>query len=295
MFTNYFISKYGCLPKDIKENIRESNYISVMINSALNIYDCPEMEFNTFKLLEIILCDIGFACLGKVGDKICAGFAILDGIDSDGVPICTGGTTIDGKSMSDCFLIRNNTLMTNDMQYAERYAYQLSRIDYAQGKLTEWSTANALPVASTQAMKDGITKALNACGISDVDTVLNKKSWDRGDESQGKDWDLIEFTNVGYSDKFKYLSSYHDDITRRIYFLFGQSSQSPTKQAQTNDSELENRETISKIYVTERLNTRNADLQKFNEFHGTNFTYSFSELWKNNKAIEPMTDNDGGE
>lgn len=246
-------------PKE-KENIRDNQYIRIGLNDLMQIHKYEGLSVDTSKLLELILITKGFAVLGKnKNGEVRCGFASLsDGIDDEGRVIVTGGTTINGESLTDCCLIRNTYNCNDDYSIMEHYAYMLSKVDFAQDKLVQKSVCNPIPLARTQRAYEGIKEALKKCDNDDIFVMKLDEDNDRACIGEGgySDYDVIEFTDVVNTDKFKYLSAFHDDLTRRAFFLYGHSTQSPTKQAQTNDSELENRSSTSRIYIQERFDIR---------------------------------------
>lgn len=297
LFDNVYTA-YRDTDAKTKTIMREKNYRNIILNSLPEV-NTSDLPYDVYNMLERNLIAHGYACLGYLGDEIVVAMpSELKEISNNGFPICTKAITINGETLDEFVLIGNNSDFDNDMQYVIRYGYQLANVDESQLRLTKKSMCNPIPFASTNAIKDAIKKALRNSGADEgEDIVIMKNNALDGDR---KDFDILDLTNIAYADKFKYLSAYHDDLTRRLFFLFGVATQSPTKQAQTNDSELENRQVASLVYVTNRLKARQDGIRRFNELRGTNYYYDFSDLIKSqNGASYRDTDNEieteGGE
>lgn len=285
MFSKW-LSKFNDLPLNDIKLITENQHAEMFINDIMSMYTYKKLDYNTSRLLEFLLIFSGCAYVGYLendNEKIVVGMPTTTRetpINDDGTLNIQEGVTITGKKIINGVVVRNNPSYSRDMGIICRYANKLSRIEFSEDKLVDKSVCNPIPIAKNNAMFEGIKKALENCGNSDImvlfDNERNKNFSLREDGAGNNEtsYDLIDFTNVSYSDKFKYLSAYHDDIMRRFFTMFGMSSYSPTKQAQTNDSELENRDKISMIYPDLRLKTRNEDLQIFG------IEVEYNELWK---------------
>lgn len=275
---------YSRMSLQDKEIIKGNQYIRIGLDalSQAHTYN-GDITYSTASLLEYILMFNGYAVIGfNAKGDIVAGLPTMtedQGIDDDGVITVTGGVTINGNPITNPQIIRNTPSMMNDLTILQSYASKLSKVDFSEDKLVQKSICNPIPMASNDKVYQGIQRALKACGNDDIEVIKFDKTWSR-DETSHQDYDLIELTDVANADKFKYISSLHDDIVRRAFFLYGISTVNPTKQAQTNDSELENRDEASKFYVDVRLKTRQEDLQKACDNLGVNITVDFSKILK---------------
>lgn len=292
-----YLTRYGNFAPDIRTLLSENIYYKIGTLMLSEMFEMPSLNLTTFKLCEI-LCNLnGYCVIGRKtkDSEIVVGYPIFDEIDDNLQPILTGATTLKGDKMTEYYLIRNNVLYRGEHSIISRFAYQLSKVDFSQGKLTDKSVCNPIPVAHNNKMFEGIKASLKSCGNDDI-TVLYDDTDSWSDDVVGKvNYDLIDFTNVAYSDKFKYLSSYHNDLTSRAFFLYGFALQSPTKQAQTNDSELDFRNECSDIYISSRYATRYDDYKKACEGLGIEFNFDWSSIWRKSNATVEETNETNNE
>lgn len=284
--------RFAKIPTDKKQLYRESNYNNILMQSAILTFDIDNMEKSTHDTLEYILYTFGLACIGRDKNKnIVVGLPNLssdkDGnhsMDSNMIPFIDGGRTLNGDEILDACIIRNNSTCYPDKLIFDRYAYQLSKTDEAENKLIQKSMCNPIPFISDRKTAEEINQALKKGGQEDTQVfVTQNPNWFGENEHK---IEVIDFQNVAYAEKFKYLESYHDYLERRFYFMRGMANQSPTKLAQTTNDELENRNDTSMIYVTQELETRKHDMNIANEKLGTNFIYKFNELWTNYQKLQ---------
>lgn len=291
MILNFYNTRYANLNQNEKELTRINFYQDTMVNIVQSMFNWQTGETGiSSKIIELLLICNGCCVVGLTSDnKIKVGLpSEAMGFDDNGDEIYNSGVTVNGKEiLHDVITIHNNATETPDLPLFIRASNHLSKIDFSLNKLVEKSVCNPIPTAPNEATKDAIKTALKSSGNDDVEVVIYD-DW----MSEGDKWKMIDFTNVANSEKFKYISSYHDDVCRRLYALFGQSMHSPTKQAQTNDSELEGRDKISMIYPLDRLKFRLEAVKEINKKFNTNWSVDFSECWKssyrdiNNNGID---------
>lgn len=183
--------------------------------------------------------------------------------------------------MDNVVLIGNNATFTPDTLITDRFCYELAKVERSEDNLIKNSVCNPIPFASSDNVKNGIVKALKNSGMDDEEiNVILSTPYNLDNADSYKDFDVLNLTDVSYSDKFKYISEFNDYLMRQLYFFLGMPTQSPTKQAQTNNPELQNRDTSSMIYPTERLKARAEGFRKFEELTGIVIDYEFADLWQ---------------
>lgn len=297
------VKRYAEIPNGKKQLYRESNYDNILMQSAIMTFDIENMDKATHDTLERILYTWGIACIGNLStdkNKIVVGLPNLTkdkkgnhSMDSNLIPYCTDGQTLNGEKIVNACIIRNNSDCYPDKVIFDRYAYQLSKCDESEYKLIQKSMCNPIIMLSDSKLVNEINNALKKCGQEDKQAFLTQdNSWF---EDTGKHFEQVDFTNISYAEKFKYLESYHDYLERRFYFMRGMANQSPTKLAQTTNDELENRNDTSMIYVTQELEVRKHDMEQANKKLGTNFIYKFNELWTNYQKLQGMESVNDGE
>ena len=91
---------------------------------------------------------------------------------------------------------------------------------------------------------------------------------------------VINLGNVNAVDKLQYLSTYHNDLLRRFFSMYGMAYSQSTKQAQQSIEEVHSENKISWILPNDRLNER----QKFTEtyrkvFRRPDASVDYSQAW----------------
>lgn len=288
MIMNFYNTNYHDLNSQDKIITSELFYRDIMVNLVQSMFKWDTEDTGvSSKIIELLLICNGLCVVGlNSKGEIKVGLpSESSGFDDNGDVIYKGGITVNGKEiLKDVITIHNNATEMADLPLFIKVSNHLSKIDFSLDKLVQKSVCNPIPTAPDEATRQAIKKALAASGNDDIEVVLYD-DW----MSDGEKWKMIDFTNVANSDKFKYISSYHDDVCRRLYSLFGQSMHSPTKQAQTNDTELEGRDKISMIYPMERLTKRVEAVEEINKKFGVNWSVDFSECWK--KSFEDINNN----
>jgi ABC-type branched-subunit amino acid transport system substrate-binding protein len=92
--------------------------------------------------------------------------------------------------------------------------------------------------------------------------------------------DVINLGDISAVDKIQYLSTYHNDLLRRFYSMYGMSYAQSMKQAQQSIEEIHSDAKVSWIIPNDRLNERKKFIEKYNKVFGHNATVDFSQAWK---------------
>lgn len=287
IFDNFITERYSRLNGKAKEVLNEIEYSKLALNMLCELYDYdfPDYDNLNATTMELILVTNGSAVVGidKDGELHIGLPAGETKFDDMGFPDYSEGVTISGIGLSDCITIRNNSTMSPENTLIKKMSYMLARGDFAEERLVKKSVCNPMPIAKTEQAYNAIADALKKNGELSEDVtiikLLESQKWD-DDSADKKDFDVIDLTNVSYTDKFKYLSQYHEDILARYYTLFGFALHSPTKLAQTNNPEIQGRDKSSMLYVTNRLEQRKRGIDKVNKKFGTKFNVEFSNFLK---------------
>ena len=67
---------------------------------------------------------------------------------------------------------------------------------------------------------------------------------------------VVNLGNVNAVDKLQYLSTYHNDLLRRFFTMYGMAYSQSTKQAQQSIEEVHSESKVSWIIPNDRLNER---------------------------------------
>jgi len=104
---------------------------------------------------------------------------------------------------------------------------------------------------------------------------------------------IFQLGDYSAVDKIQYLSTYHNDLLRRFYSMYGMSYSQSMKQAQQSVEEVTSDRIVSWIIPNDRLKERKKFIETYNKVFNHNATVDFSDAWK--KGYEKyMRDLKGG-
>lgn len=301
----YFnLNLYGTLDESEKNDIRYVDIKDTLINNRLSFIRYRNLvETIKGSMIEFLLTFIGIAVIGQDKNKVWkVGYpaelktkALNDlPIDSNGIPQFSKGLTINGEELTNCFVLRNNYLMKSNQKFINRLANQITRVCMSESKLVDKSICNPVPVARNEQAYNGIKTVMKKIDASiDVIKIEDNDSWN---ENGLNDYDILDFTNISYADKFKYLTTYYNDLWARYFETFGFPLNAPTKQAQTNNDELLNKVESSKAYIDGMLQVRLEDWKLINEKLGWNVEpYFVKDDFKSDDVSENINEESAGD
>lgn len=269
----YFnLNLYGSLDESEKNDIRYADIKDNLLNNRIAFIKYENLP-KTIKgsMIEYLLASFGIAVIGKnkkgelkVGYPLEMKTSTIDSMpfDSNGMPKVKKGITIDGEELKDCYVLRNNYLLRSNYKFITRLANQLTKVCMSESKLVEKSICNPIPVARNEQAYNGIKTVMKKIDESiDVIKIEDNDSWN---ENGLNDYDMIDFTNISYADKFKYLTTYYNDLFARFFETFGFPLNAPTKQAQTNSDELLNKVESASCYINGMIEVRLEDWETIN-------------------------------
>lgn len=214
---------------------------------------------------------------------ICNKFNIntLNQINKEGV--------IDGINGAICW---NNSIHRSDLVKLSRYTEMFNLIDTAQKCLIRY--ARLFPVFEVQDdnVKQQLNQALKNADNGEPFTFTTKSLSKLGiDGTPGVN--IFQLGDYSAVDKIQYLSTYHNDLLRRFYSMYGMSYSQSMKQAQQTVEEVTSDRIVSWIIPNDRLKERRKFIETYNKVFGHNATVDFSDAWK--KGYEKyMQDLKGG-
>lgn len=242
--------------------------------------------------LEGILIYNGTAGMGRAADgKL---YAFPGGYMGDTIayrPDSYSGTlpyvgNIAGKVGKDVAVGWNNDTRTPEF-FMMHIAANLTEIDISENVNVLFSRFIRIPKVHDQkdkeTLKNTIQNILN--GKLDVFVSDNIMSTDArrllGYEST-EDM-FLELTDVQQQDKIQYLNQYHDNIVKRFWNLYGQSTQVSSKLAQMTDDEIHSNDQTNMIYLLQCLEKRKEFAEECNRIFGTNITVKLSECFEHER------------
>lgn len=215
---------------------------------------------------------LGYATDGGLLDEY--GIPSEFNINTLGIPNKQG--LVDGINTAICW---NNKLHKSDLIKLNRYTEMFNLVDTAQKCLIRY--ARLFPVFQVEDtnVKTQIEQALKNADNGEPFTFTSKSLSKLGIDSR-PGVDVINLGDISAVDKIQYLSTYHNDLLRRFYSMYGMSYAQSMKQAQQSIEEIHSDAKVSWIIPNDRLNERKKFIEKYNKVFGHNATVDFSQAWK---------------
>lgn len=215
---------------------------------------------------------LGYATDGGLLDEY--GIPSEFNINTLGIPNKQG--LVDGLNTAICW---NNKLHKSDLIKLNRYTEMFNLVDTAQKCLIRY--ARLFPVFQVEDtnVKTQIEQALKNADNGEPFTFTSKSLSKLGVDSR-PGVDVINLGDISAVDKIQYLSTYHNDLLRRFYSMYGMSYAQSMKQAQQSIEEIHSDAKVSWIIPNDRLNERKKFIEKYNKVFGHNATVDFSQAWK---------------
>ena len=105
---------------------------------------------------------------------------------------------------------------------------------------------------------------------------------------------VLKLGDISAIDKIQYLSTYHNDLLRRFFTMYGMSYSQSMKQAQQSIEEIHSDMNVSWIIPNDRLKERQKFVDKYNKVFKHNATVRYSDAWL--KAYNKfLKESEGGE
>lgn len=215
---------------------------------------------------------LGYATDGGLLDEY--GIPSEFNINTLGIPNKQG--LVDGINTAICW---NNKLHKSDLIKLNRYTEMFNLVDTAQKCLIRY--ARLFPVFQVEDtnVKSQIEQALKNADNGEPFTFTSKSLSKLGIDSR-PGVDVINLGDISAVDKIQYLSTYHNDLLRRFYSMYGMSYAQSMKQAQQSIEEIHSDAKVSWIIPNDRLNERKKFIEKYNKVFGHNATVDFSQAWR---------------
>lgn len=183
---------------------------------------------------------------------------------------------IDGVNTAICW---NNKLHKSDLIKLNRYTEMFNLVDTAQKCLIRYARLFPVFQVEDSNVKEQIERALKNADNGEPFTFTSKSLSKLGIDSR-PGVDVINLGDITAVDKIQYLSTYHNDLLRRFYSMYGMSYAQSMKQAQQSIEEIHSDAKVSWIIPNDRLNERKKFIQKYNKVFNHQATVDFSRAWK---------------
>lgn len=214
---------------------------------------------------------VGYVMDGGMVDEygVCDRFNLntLNQTHKDGV--------IDGINTAICW---NNKTHTSDLVKLSRYTELLNLVDTAQKCLIRFARLFPIFEVNDDLVKTQIDTALKNADNGEPFTFATKGLSKLGIDGQ-PGVTVTQLGDISAVDKIQYLSTYHNDLLRRFYSIYGMSYSQSMKAAQQSIEEIHSDTIISWIIPNDRLNERKKFIEKYNKVFGHNATVEYSDAW----------------
>lgn len=186
---------------------------------------------------------------------------------------------ISGENGAICF---NNKTHTSDLITLYKYTELIHLCDTAQKCLMKY--ARLFPVFETdnEQVRQQLKNALKNAEEGEPFTFTSKGLSKIGSDGE-PGMKIQQLGDISAADKIQYLSTYHNDLLRRFFSMYGLPYSMSTKQAQQSIEEVHSESNISFVIPNDRLAQRKKfaeDYRKFSPEH-KDADVNFSEAWLN--------------
>lgn len=197
---------------------------------------------------------------------------------------------VDGKNAAICW---NNRTHTNDMIQLSRFTELFNLVDTAQKCLMRYARLFPVFEIENQQIKDQLDQALKNADNGEPFTYVNKGLSKIGLDGE-PNMKILQLGDVSAVDKIQYLSTYHNDLLRRFFTMYGMNYSQSMKQAQQSIEEIHSDINVSWIIPEDRLKQRKKFIDNYNKVFGHNASVRYSDAWLKayQKYMEEGTSNE---
>lgn len=182
---------------------------------------------------------------------------------------------IDGVNGAICW---NNKLHKADIVKLSRYTEMFNLIDTAEKCLIRYARLFPIFEVNDDNVKNQIDRALKNADNGEPFTYTSK-SLTRLDANGAQGLQIVNLADYKAIDKIQYLSTFHNDLLRRFYSMYGMPYSQSMKQAQQSIEEVTSDKIVSWVVPDDRLKERQKFVKKYNKVFNHNATVKFSDAW----------------
>ena len=290
----FFFEGFNFLTAKQKKFLRENQIFINLLLFLSSMFEYKGMSENiNTDFIEFYLALTPRACCGvyknNKGREI-LGYATEGGILNEyGIPEMFNINTlnqnnkqgaVDGVNAAICW---NNKTHTSDMIQLSRFTELFNLVDTAQKCLIRYARLFPVFEVENQQIKNQIDEALKNADNGEPFTYVNKGLSKIGIDGE-PNMKILQLGDVSAVEKMQYLSTYHNDLLRRFFTMYGMNYSQSMKQAQQSIEEIHSDINVSWIIPDDRLKQRRKFIDTYNEVFGHNATVEYSDAWK--KAYE---------
>lgn len=175
-------------------------------------------------------------------------------------------------------VIWNNKTHSNDLVLLSRYTEMLNLCETAQKCLLRYARLFPVFEVADENILNKIKEALKNADNGEPFTYATKSLTKLGfDGTAGVT--PVQLGDISAVEKIQYLSTYHNDLLKCFFSMFGMAYSMSTKQAQQSIEEVHSENKISWILPNDRLNERKKGVDTYNKVFKENASVDFSKAW----------------
>lgn len=284
-----FFSNFDFLTAKQKRFLRENDiFVNLLIFlSSMFEYDGMSSDLNTDfiefynSLNPLASCGVfktdkgkevvGYTSSGGMYNEygICDAFNIntLNNTHKEGV--------INGVNGAICW---NNKAHKSDLITLSKYTEMFNLVETAQKCLIKFARLFPVYECNDSTVQNQIQTALKNADNGEPFTYATKSLSKLGVDGQ-EGVKVINLGDISAVDKIQYLSTYHNDLLRRFYSMYGMPYGQSMKQAQQSIEEIHSDSIVAWIIPLDRLNERKKFIETYNKVFNHEATVKFSDAW----------------
>lgn len=182
---------------------------------------------------------------------------------------------VNGGNAAICW---NNKLHLGDLPMLVKFTELFNLSDTSQKCLLKYARLFPVFEIDNEQVKQQLDGALKNADVGDPFTYVSKGISKLGLDGE-PNMKILQLGDISAVDKLQYLSTYHNDLLRRFFTMYGMNYSQSMKAAQQSIEEIHSDADVSWIIPTDRLNQRKKFVETYNKVFNHNATVKFSEAW----------------
>lgn len=182
---------------------------------------------------------------------------------------------IDGQNAAICW---NNKLHVGDLPQLMKFTELFNLSDTSQKCLLKYARLFPVFEIDNEQVKQQLDTALKNADQGDPFTYVSKGISKLGLDGE-PNMKILQLGDISAVDKLQYLSTYHNDLLRRFFSMYGMNYTQSMKAAQQSIEEIHSGADVSWVIPNDRLKQRRLFVQKYNKVFKRNASVRYSEAW----------------
>ena len=182
---------------------------------------------------------------------------------------------VDGVTAAICW---NNKIHMGDLPQLQKFTELFNLCDTAQKCLLRYARLFPVFEIDNEQIKQQLDGALKNADNGEPFTYVSKGLSKLGLDGE-PNLKIMQLGDITAVDKLQYLSTYHNDLLRRFFSMYGMNYTQSMKQAQQSIEEIHSGADVSWIIPNDRLKQRQKFIENYNKVFKHNATVKYSEAW----------------